>query len=114
DLNLPSYSLGNRQNWRDIYHSIAIRVFEQELNIPGLVAEEPSVNMPLNHSNTRVNAIVKALTDRGALYSNPGIAFNLPSIVNTVDSQEMFRRITAQDPTAWALAGAYFLAQSLS
>ncbi len=113
-LGLPKASLIGKE-WSEIYANIGLRVLETHLGLGNIDGSSPFPATTGLSTNNRFQALRQALTDRADLYSNPNIALGLPgndSLPNSQDST-IFVRLSNGDPTAFATAGAYFLATNL-
>lgn len=119
ELNLPRNSFvggDSGQSWREIYQQIGFRVLEQQVSLP-----EDFTNKPLFQdvqflvSDPRFLQLQKRLEVRSQHYTDPRIAFNLPTeeYLTTNSGQNIFQRVVSGDPEAFSIIGAYFLADSL-
>lgn len=101
ELNLPLGSFEGR-SWPELYQQLGLRVLQQQASLP----PSPGVDQSLLEGR---------LEAREGYYNDPHVAFNLPTAeyLPPTDQSDLFTRIKNGDPTAFALVGAYALAESL-
>lgn len=112
---LPTHSLVGK-NWRAIYQQIGFRVLEEELGLPAPASLDSVFETALSLTdNPRFQALAAELTERSEFYQDRLLAFNLPSELELPSGGEspLDQRLINGDPEAFALAGAWFLADSL-
>lgn len=116
-LSLPRFSLEG-ENWREIYQTIGFRVLEDQLINGPAESESPFGNSGLTlQENDRFLLLAKQLQKRALIYADPRRALNLPAenYLPTAEGRlNIYDRLTNGDPDAFAIAGAYYLAEGLN
>ncbi len=114
NLGLPLDSLAGRR--QQLYQQIGWRVLETELDLP---VDPSDQETPVTSSDNylespRFQQLATALREKARFYPNPEISLNLPNSYLSENQQSGFiDRLIIGDPRALAVAGAYFLADSL-
>ncbi len=117
ELDLPFDSFVGT-SWREIYQRVALRVLDITASLPQDVTKDTTttpIDQLISPSNSHLQQLTSRLEARSKLYPDPQIAFNLPTeeYLTTGESSSIFTRILNADPDAYAIVGAYFMADSL-